>query len=62
MICGLNTVQEKELLIYHFGCYSNLVTIRTKYVADVIHPKKASYQLWPQPNSKTVVFIMLWLS
>ena len=44
-ICGLNTVQEKELLIYHFGCYSNLVTIATKYVADAIHPKKASYQI-----------------
>ena len=35
----------KELLIYHFGCYSNLVAIATKYVADAIHPKKASYQI-----------------
>ena len=37
--------RKKELLIYHFGCYSNLVTIATKYVADAIHPKKASYQI-----------------
>ena len=44
--------KKKELLIYHFGCYSNLVTIATKYVADAIHPKKASYQIWPQSDSK----------
>ena len=37
--------KKKELLIYHFGCYSNLVTIATKYVDDAIHPKKASYQI-----------------
>ena len=45
MICGLNTVQEKELLIYHFGCYSNLVTIARKYVTNVYCPKKGSYQI-----------------
>ena len=45
MLRGLNTVQEKELLMYHFGCCSSLVTIATKYVADAIHPKKASYQI-----------------
>ena len=42
--CGLNAV-KKKLLIYHFGCYSNLVTIATKYVVDAIHPKKALYQI-----------------
>ena len=62
-ICGLKTVQEKELLIYHFGCYSNLVTIATKYVADANHPKKASYQNMTSIGLKTkkCVFIMLWL-
>ena len=45
MICGLNIVQEKEFLMYRFGCYSNLVIIAIKNVADAIHPKKASYQI-----------------
>ena len=45
MICGSTQFKKKELLVYHFGCYSNLVTIATKYVADAIHPKKASYQI-----------------
>ena len=40
-----STQSRKGLLIYRFGCYSNLVTVATKYVADAIHPKKASYQI-----------------
>ena len=44
-ICGLNTVQEKRVIDLSLGCHSNLVTIATKYVADAIHPKKASYQI-----------------
>ena len=30
--------KTKELLMYHCGCYGNLVTIATKYVAGVYHP------------------------
>ena len=44
--------KKKELLICHFGCYSTLVTIATKYVADASHPKKASYQICPQWDSR----------
>ena len=46
---GLNTVQGKGVFdLSLFGCYSTLVTIATKYVADASHPKKASFQICPQ--------------
>ena len=45
MICGFNTVQEKRVIDLSLWCYSNLVTIATKYVADANHSKKASYQI-----------------
>ena len=32
-------LKTKELLTYHYGCHSNLVTIATMYVADACHPK-----------------------
>ena len=38
-------VKKKELLIYHFSCHSNLVTIATRYVADAYHLKKCLYQI-----------------
>ena len=38
-------LKTKEVLIYHHGCHSNLVTIATRYVADAYHPKKGSYQI-----------------
>ena len=38
-------LKTKELLTYHYGCHSNLVTIATNYVADAYHPKKGSYQI-----------------
>ena len=38
--------KTKELLTYHYGCYGNLVTIATKYVADVYHPIEPPYQMW----------------
>ena len=54
--------KKKELLIFHFGFYSNLVTIATKYVADAIHPKKASYKYdLNRTQDKRAIFIMLWL-
>ena len=40
-------LKTKELLIYHYGCHGNLVTIATRYVADPFHPKKGSYQVLP---------------
>ena len=48
--CGLN--MKKELLTYHFGCHSNLVTIAMRYMADAYHPKKASCQILPQYYSR----------
>ena len=27
-------LKTKELLTYHYGCHSNLVTIATRHVAD----------------------------
>ena len=33
-------LKTKELLTYHCGCYGNLVTIATMYVADVYRPKE----------------------
>ena len=38
--------KTKELLTYHHGCYGNLVTIATKYVAGVYHPIEPPYQIW----------------
>ena len=38
-------LKTKELLTYHYGCHSNLVTIATRYVADAYHPKKGPYQI-----------------
>ena len=38
-------LKTKELLSYHYGCHSNLVTIATRYVADAYHAKKGSYQI-----------------
>ena len=38
-------LKTKELLTYHYGCHSNLVTIVTSYVTDAYHPKKGSYQI-----------------
>ena len=38
-------LKTKELLTYHYGCHSNLVTITTRYVADSYHTKKGSYQI-----------------
>ena len=35
--------KTKELLTYHCGCYGNLVTIATKYVAGVYHPMEPPY-------------------
>ena len=54
--------RKKELLIYHFGCYSNLVTIATKYVADAYHPKKlhTKYDL-NRTQDKRVTYTTLWL-
>ena len=56
---GLKT---KELLTYHFGCHSNLVTIATRYVADAYHPKKVhtKYDL-NRTQDKRVIYITLWL-
>ena len=38
-------LKTKELLTYHYGCHSNLVTIATRYVADAYYPEKGSYQI-----------------
>ena len=38
-------LKTKELLMYHCGCYGNLVTIATLYVADAYHPKEPLYQI-----------------
>ena len=37
-------LETKELLMYHCGCYSNLVTIATLYVADAYRSKEPLYQ------------------
>ena len=34
-------LKTKELLMYHCGCYGNLITIATLYVADAYHPKES---------------------
>ena len=54
--------KRKELLIYHFGCHSNLVTIATRYVADTYHPKKVhtKYDL-NRTQDKRVIYITLWM-
>ena len=36
-------LKTSKLFAYHYGCHSNLVTIATRNVADVCHPKKVSY-------------------
>ena len=41
-------LKTKELLTYHFGCHSDLVTIATRYVADAYYPTKGPYQIWFQ--------------
>ena len=41
-------LKTKELLTYHYGCHSNLVTIAARYMADTYHPKKGSYQICKQ--------------
>ena len=38
-------LKTKELLTYHNGCHSNLVTIVSGYAADAYYPKKGSYQI-----------------
>ena len=38
-------LKKKELLTYHYGCHSNLVTIARRYVADAYYPKKGPYQI-----------------
>ena len=43
-------LKTKELLTYHYGCHSNLVTIATRYVADAYHPKKGPCQIFPEIN------------
>ena len=37
--------ETTQVINYHYGCHSNLVTIATRYVADAYHPKKGSYQI-----------------
>ena len=44
----LNSTQDKGVIDYHCDCHGNLVTIAMRYVADANHPKKSSYQIWPQ--------------
>ena len=39
-------LKTNKLLSYHYGCHSNLVTIATRYVANVYCPKEALYQMW----------------
>ena len=41
-------LKTKELLTHHCSCQGNLVTIATKYVADVCCPKDPPYQIWTQ--------------
>ena len=41
-------LKTKELLMYHCGCYGNLVTIATLYVADAYRPKEPLYQIYIQ--------------
>ena len=41
-------LKTNELLTYHYGCHSNLVTIATKYVAGAYHSKQGPYQICPQ--------------
>ena len=55
-------LKTKELLTYHYGCHSNLVTIATRYVADAYHPKKVhtKYDL-NRTQDKRVIYITLWL-
>ena len=36
-------LKTKELLTYHYGCHSNLVTIAAWYVADAYHPKEKTW-------------------
>ena len=38
-------LKTKELLNYHYGCHSNIVTRATRYVADAYHSKKGPYQI-----------------
>ena len=38
-------LKTKELLRYHSGCHSNIVTIATVYVADAYYPKEALGQI-----------------
>ena len=45
-------LKTKELLTYHYGCHSNLVTIATRHVADAYHPKKLPYQILPHYDSR----------
>ena len=54
--------KTKELLTYHYGCHSNLVTIATRYVAMPIILRKVhtKYDL-NRTQDKRVVYITLWL-
>ena len=38
-------LKTKELLMYHCGCYDNLITIVALYMADAYPPKEPSYQI-----------------
>ena len=47
-------LKTKELLNYHYGCHSNLVTIAARCVADAYHPKKGPYQIHLKQRSYKV--------
>ena len=57
---NVNSIQyrAKELLTYHFGCHSNLVTIAMRYVADASHSKENPYQIWAQYDIRQSELLM----
>ena len=42
---NLISLKTKEVLRYHCGCHSNIVTIATEYVVDACYPKEALCQI-----------------
>ena len=55
--------KTKELLTYHYGCHSNLVTIATRYtwlMPIILRKVHTKYDL-NRTQDKRVIYITLWL-